>query len=53
MKMLNKTYVTKLSEKFDRQLLSILSQELGSIKASKNKIIKKLTPEPDNGLMVA
>lgn len=51
--MKNKNSIIKLSEKFDRQLLNILSQELGLIKETKNKIIKELTPDSDSGLLVA
>ncbi len=45
--------IIKLSERFDKQLLNILSQELGSLKTTKNHIIKSLGSKPDGGLRVA
>ncbi len=45
--------VIKLSERFDKQLLNILSKELNSIKATKDNIIKTLRPNSDDGLQVA
>jgi hypothetical protein len=52
MKKQNNTQISKISEKFDKQLLAILSDELNSLREAKNHIIKKLTPQP-NGLQVA
>ena len=47
-----KPTIIKLSERFDKQLLSLLSQELNSLKTAKNHIIKTLG-KPDGGLQVA
>jgi hypothetical protein len=53
MKKQTKPTVIKLSERFDKQLLSLLSQELQSLRTTKNHIIKTLSPKPDGGLQVA
>lgn len=53
MKKENNTPVIKLSERFDKELLNILSAELRSLKNTKNAIIKKLNPDSGNGLMLA
>jgi hypothetical protein len=45
--------IIKLSERFDKQLLSLLSQELNSLKTAKNNIIKTLSSKQDGGLQVA
>jgi hypothetical protein len=47
-----KPQIIRLSEKFDKQLLAILSEELNLLKTTKDHIIKTLTPDP-NGLLVA
>ena len=52
MKKIAKTPIVKLTEKFDRQLLRILSNELQAVKETKNQIIKSLKPGSD-GLLVA
>ena len=51
MKKQPKTTIIKLSERFDKQLLSILSKELNSLKVAKNELIKSLNP--NNDLLVA
>ena len=53
MKKQNQPTVVRLSRKFDKQLLILLSEELNTLKAAKNKIIKKLNPVSDDGLLVA
>ena len=53
MKKQNKTTIAKLSEKFDKQLLTILSQELQAIKGAKNKIVNDFSAGPDRQLLVA
>ena len=45
-----KNQLVKLSEKFDKQLLTILSEELKALKEAKTQIIKSFT---DDGLLVA
>jgi hypothetical protein len=51
MKQSTKNPIIKLSEKFDKQLLSILSDELRNIKDAKNQLVKTLNS--NNGLLVA
>jgi len=46
------TPIIKLSERFDKQLLTILSKELSTLRSAKNDIIKALKPNND-GLLVA
>ena len=53
MKKQSKTTIIKLSERFDKQLLNILSKELNSLKSTKDNIIKTLRPNSDDGLQVA
>jgi len=53
MKKNTKTPIVKLTEKFDRQLLRILNNELQAVKETKNQIIKSLNPGSDDGLLVA
>lgn len=53
MKKQNKPTIIKLSERFDKQLLNILSQELDALKNTKNNIIKTLRPKSNDGLQVA
>ncbi len=52
MKKQNKSSVVKLSEKYDKQLMKILSEELQLLKEAKN-FIKKLNSGPNEGLQVA
>ena len=52
MKNETKPAMIKLSERFDKQLLNILSQELKALKSTKNQIVKALKPTQD-GLRVA
>ncbi|WP_207427983.1 hypothetical protein [Pedobacter sp. SYSU D00535] len=53
MKKANKTTVIKLSERFDKELLNILSEELKSLKSTKDSIIKTLRPNSNDGWLVA
>ncbi|MBC8054410.1 MAG: hypothetical protein H7Y13_15220 [Sphingobacteriaceae bacterium] len=53
MKKQSKPTIIKLSERFDKQLLSILSKELDALKSTKNHFIKTLRPTSDDGLQVA
>lgn len=53
MKMQSKSNIVKLSERFDKQLLNILSKELDTLKSTKNNIIKTLRSNSDDGLQVA
>lgn len=53
MKKLNDTKIVKLTEKFDRQLLKILNNELKAVREAKDQIIKTLKPGSDDGLLVA
>ncbi|MEJ6980505.1 hypothetical protein WG906_08595 [Pedobacter sp. P351] len=53
MKKQSQTAIIKLSERFDKQLLNILSKELDSLKSAKNNIINTLRPKSDDGLLVA
>jgi hypothetical protein len=53
MKKQSTTTIIKLSERFDKQLLSILSRELDAIKSAKDNIVKTLRPNSDDGLQVA
>ena len=43
----------KVTEKFDKELLSILSKELKMIKNAKNKFLTSLDNNSDHSLMVA
>ncbi|WP_256011569.1 hypothetical protein [Desertivirga xinjiangensis] len=52
MKSQAKTKITKLSEKFDKQLLSILADELRLIKAAKSQLVNTLNSN-DQNLLVA
>lgn len=47
-----KTNVTKLSEKFDKQLLNILVDELRMLKAAKSQLVNTLKSN-DQNLLVA
>lgn len=51
MKIVTKTPITRLTEKFDRQLLRLLKNELAVVKETKEQIIKSL--KSDDGLQVA
>jgi|GEM_PF-1005875 len=53
MKKQNQNNIIKLSERFDKQLLSILSQELAALKTTKNQIIKTLKSDSGDDLLVA
>ncbi len=53
MKKQTKTNIIKLSERFDKQLFTILSKELDALKSAQDLIIKKLQPKPEDGVMVA
>ncbi|WP_207531699.1 hypothetical protein [Desertivirga arenae] len=53
MKKFTETKIVKLTEKFDRQLLKILNNELKAVKEAKEQIIKTLKPGSDDGLLVA
>ena len=52
MKKQSKTTIIKLSERFDKQLLNILSKELNALKSTKDNIIKTLRQNSDDGLQV-
>ncbi len=45
--------IIKLSERFDKQLLNILSEELKALKTTKDQIVKTLKPGSDDDLLVA
>jgi hypothetical protein len=47
-----KPAVVKLSERFDKQLLNILSKELAALKSTKNQIVNAFNPSQE-GLKVA
>ena len=53
MKKQHKPTIIKLSERFDKQLLSILSKELDALKSTKDHIVKKLQPRADDGFLIA
>lgn len=53
MKKQNKNTMVKLSEKYDKQLLNILSEELQLLKEAKNTLIKRLNSGSGGGLQVA
>jgi hypothetical protein len=53
MKKQNRPTIIKLSERFDKQLLSILSKELDALKSTKEHIIKTLKSGNDGGFLVA
>jgi hypothetical protein len=53
MKKQAKPTIIKLSERFDKQLLNILSKELNSLRTTKNNLINTLRPGSDDGLQVA
>ena len=45
--------IIKFSERFDKQLLNILSEELKALKKTGNHIVKTLKPGSDDDLLVA
>ncbi|MBC7914802.1 MAG: hypothetical protein H7Y07_11850 [Pyrinomonadaceae bacterium] len=47
------TNIIKLSERFDKQLLNILSQELNTLKSTKNNFLKTLNTATNKDLLVA
>lgn len=53
MKNTTETPIIRLTEKFDKQLLRILKNEIKAVKETKNQIIKSLKPGSDDGLLVA
>ena len=53
MKKSAQTPIIQLTEKFDRQLLNMLSEELKSLKKAKNNLLQTFKPRTDDGLLVA
>jgi len=53
MKKHNKNSVIKLSEKFDKQLLNLLSEELSAVREARAQILKSLNRGSNDELMVA
>jgi hypothetical protein len=45
MKNLKQTSVSKLVARFDKELMNLLNEDLKAIKAAKNQIVKKMSPE--------
>lgn len=53
MKKQNQNTIVTLSERFDKQLLNILSQELAALKNAKNRMVKNLKSDSGDDLLVA